>query len=113
PPVPTAGPPGRVLVEDEVRPTDVAVIAAALEIARHLPRDRLRKRSHHGRFNAVLDLDHPAARRRASRVDDRALGSDDGERAEGARIDLTARIETRLEARDAYGHRHPRTDVGR
>src|SRR5262249_57323948 len=58
--VPAAGAAGGVLVENEVGPSDVTMIAAALEIAGDLAGDRLRERAHHGRLPAVLPLYPPA-----------------------------------------------------
>ena len=69
PPVEAAGAAGRVLVEDEglagprIGPADVAVVAAALEVAGHAAVEGLGQRAHHRGLHAVLHLDHAAARR--------------------------------------------------
>src|SRR5262249_60035857 len=79
-----AGATGRVFVEDErlararVRAADVAVVAAALEIAGHLAVKGLGERAHHRRLDAILHLDHAAARRRGIGVYDGAGRCDDG-----------------------------------
>src|SRR4029077_16278875 len=76
--VEAAGTAGRVLVEDErlararVRAADVAVGACALEVAGDLAVEGLGQSAHHGRFDAVLHLDHAAAGRGRVGVHDRA-----------------------------------------
>src|SRR5262244_1496785 len=60
-----AGPASRILVEDErlaragMRPADVAVVAATLQIAGDAAIQGGSESAQHGRLDAVLHLDHP------------------------------------------------------